>query len=102
MCGTSGPKNSLSILSKSGVDEVGVVGDLGRGMGVGGGLVELDERGEPGLENGKVGASTLLLSWAASLPWRNFYQRGLHLTLSARGVISGEPSLRFSLLVART
>ena len=57
MCGTSGsgPKNSLSILSKSGDDEVGVVGlDKGRGVGVGGGgggLVELDERGEPELED---------------------------------------------------
>ena len=57
MCGTSVPKISLSILSRSGDDEVGVVrldkGDLGRGEGVGWGegLVELDERGESGLEN---------------------------------------------------
>ena len=34
MCGTSGPKISLSILSKSGDDEVGVVGlDKGGGGG---------------------------------------------------------------------
>ena len=39
VCGTSGPKILLSILSKSGDDEVGVVGldkgDLGWGEGVG-------------------------------------------------------------------
>ena len=39
MCGTSGPKISLSILSKSGDDQVGIVGldkgDLGQGEGVG-------------------------------------------------------------------
>ena len=55
VCGTSGPKISLSILSKSGNDEVGVEGldkgDLGWGGGGGGGLVELDARGELGSEN---------------------------------------------------
>ena len=50
------PKNLILILSKSGDDEVGVVGldkrDLGWGRGWewGKGLVELDERGEPGLD----------------------------------------------------